>query len=97
VENSNSNTENDKFLTVQGVNSGKHLTISVEVVVSLVNAYMTIIPNEKRDLKTALKVLRFHEGLAELLKAEYQASAEYIEKKAKENAAEELKNNTEEE
>ena len=68
-------------MTLKGNLSGKLVVIDIEVVVALINAYMVVIPNEKRTLSQSLKVLRLHEELNEVLKAEEAAGLQIIEKK----------------
>lgn len=68
--------------SLRGNLSGEKIVIDIEVVVALIDAYMTVIPNEKRTLPTALKVLRFHEDLREVLEAEEAAGLDTIERKA---------------
>jgi hypothetical protein len=70
-----------KTITVKGNLSGKAIRLEVKVIYDLVNAYMTIIPNEKRTLPEALNVLRFHEYVRELFDAEEKAGKETINRK----------------
>lgn len=69
-------------MTLKGNLSGKPIVIDVEVVVALINAYMLVIPNEKRTLPLSLQVLRFHEDLKGVLESEESAGIEMIEKRA---------------
>jgi len=66
---------------LQGRNSQKELIIEVEVVKELVDAYLTLIPNEKRTTKTALMVMRFHDAVKDMLIAEASAVAKEAEKR----------------
>lgn len=70
-----------KTITVKGNLSGKAIRLEVKVIYDLVNAYMTIIPNEKRTLPEALNVLRFHDDVRELFNAEEKAGKETINRK----------------
>ena len=66
---------------LQGRNSQKELVIHVEVVKELVDAYLTLIPNEKRTMKTSLMVMRFHDSVKDMLIAEASAVAKEADKR----------------
>jgi hypothetical protein len=68
-------------ITVQGFNSKKPLTISLMVMARLMEAYMVQIPNEKRDIRTSLEVLRLHDNFMKLVADEVEAADEIIEKR----------------
>jgi hypothetical protein len=78
-------------ITVYGINSDKEISIDLVVVAKLVDAYLTLIPNEKRDAASALRILRLHDAILELSKAEVSAAAKYIEKKTKEEISKQFK------
>ena len=66
---------------LQGRNSQKELVIEVEVVKELVDAYLTLIPNEKRTMKISLMVMRFHDDVKNMLLAEVAAVAKEADKR----------------
>ena len=66
---------------LQGRNSQKELVIEVEVVKELVEAYLTLIPNEKRTMKISLMVMRFHDDVKNMLLAEVAAVAKEADKR----------------
>ena len=77
-------------IMVQGQNSHKTISIQVDVVLALVDAFMTKIPNEKRELAMALKVMRLHDDLYNLLKEEATAVQKIGEKRTNKKMMEEL-------
>ena len=77
-------------ITLNGSLSGEEITIDIDTAVVLINAYMVIIPNEKRTLPDSLKVLRFHEDLKRVLAKEEKAGIEHIERKTKDALVEDL-------
>lgn len=58
---------------LQGRNSQKEISVEIVVVEELVEAYLTLIPNEKRNMKMSLMVLRFHDDIKNMLVAEAEA------------------------
>ncbi len=68
---------------LQGKNSLKELVVEVEVVAVLVDAYLTKVPNESRTTKMALKAMRFHDAMKDMLVAEAKAVSEEAEKRTK--------------
>lgn len=66
---------------LQGKNSQKEIVIQIQVVKELVDSYLTLIPNEKRTMKTSLMVMRFHDDLRDMLIAEATAVAKEAEKR----------------
>jgi len=77
-------------IVVKGQNSQKTVLIEVDVVVALVEAYMTKIPNEQRDTKMSLKVLRLHDSLARLLIDEVEAIEKIAERRTVKKLQEEV-------
>lgn len=77
-------------IVVTGQYSKKEMKIDVDVVYELINAYMTIIPNEKRELALALKVLRFHDDVRDMFTAEEKAGLEELERRTTQAIAEGL-------
>jgi hypothetical protein len=78
---------------LQGMHSRKEIAIRIDVVVALVNAYMTVIPNEKRDLSMSLKVLRLHDDMKDMLMREVDAVQKEAEKRIDETIGKGLGNN----
>lgn len=78
-------------ITVMGINSRETVVIRIDVVKELVEAYLRKIPNEQRTLPMSLQVLRLHDDLAKIVKAEHDAAGEYIERKTVEELAKGMK------
>jgi hypothetical protein len=68
-------------ITLQGLYSKTEIVIRLDVIVELVKSYLVVIPNEKREMKMALKVLRLHEDLNKLVDEEQDAIEKHIDKK----------------
>ena len=66
---------------LQGRNSQKEITIEIQTVAILVDAYLTLVPNEKRTTKIALKVMRFHDNLNRMLIDEAAAVVAEVKKR----------------
>ena len=73
-----------------GKHSKKEMQLDVDVIYELVSSYMTIIPNEKRNLATSLRVLRFHDTVRDMFNEEEKAGLEEIEKRTTQAIAEGL-------
>lgn len=86
--------QTDVYLTLQGLNSKKKITLGVTTVLELVKAYLLVIPNEKRELAMSLQVLRFHDSLRDLILDEQAAANTHMEKKAMDAAAKTLMEET---
>jgi hypothetical protein len=68
--------------TVVGFHSGKEMVIDIAAVGELVTAYLTLVPNEKRSVRGALLVARFHDAIRDMANAEEEAALKKIDKKA---------------
>jgi hypothetical protein len=66
---------------LHGKNSQKEIRIEVLVVKELVDAYLTLIPNEKRTMKMSLMVMRFHDDVKNMLISEATAVANEVHKR----------------
>ena len=76
--------------TVVGFHSGKEMVIDIGAVQTLVSAYLTLVPNDKRTVRGALFVARFHDAMAAMAAAEENAALDKIEDGAKKREAKQL-------